>query len=495
MRKKIALLLVCLLAILPLTAFADSFTMAGYDDGSSTGHDWNNNFFFLRMNERTGVDFTFNQYQTADAWKDAKKGYLKGENLPDVLFKADLGPTETQKLYEAGVLIDLKPYIQENMPNLSALLAANPAWEKAITLPDGAIPALPSINPLQINNAIWINTQWLARVKREMPTTADELTEVLRLFQNGDPNQNAKKDEIPMTFTGMWDLRYLQHAFGIVSDDYYVEIRDGAVQETVTSDANRAFLTWLHQLWEERLIDHNGFMSLDTVRAITDEKAAITYGVVFGSSALLLVPANEIGNYDVVMPMTGSEPQRYRSLLGDLTRGTFAVTKACADPAAMLRWVDYLYSEEGCFLAQAGELEKEYEMHSDGTWSWIGDASEVANVVMKEYTIASGAPIPGYVSNNYQLNYDDSATHRAVMQLAELTRVSEMPYPPVFYSAAQQARLNALWAEIGPYCETAMAQFVTGDIELNDATWADFCAQTKKLGMDEVVAIMQEALK
>lgn len=30
-----------------------------------------------------------------------------------------------------------------------------------------------------------------------------------------------------------------------------------------------------------------------------------------------------------------------------------------------------------------------------------------------------------------------------------------------------------------------------GDVELNDETWADFCAQVKALGIDEMVSIWQ----
>ena len=38
-----------------------------------------------------------------------------------------------------------------------------------------------------------------------------------------------------------------------------------------------------------------------------------------------------------------------------------------------------------------------------------------------------------------------------------------------------------------------MAWFVAGDVELNDETWADFCAQVKALGIDEMVSIWQNA--
>ena len=38
-----------------------------------------------------------------------------------------------------------------------------------------------------------------------------------------------------------------------------------------------------------------------------------------------------------------------------------------------------------------------------------------------------------------------------------------------------------------------MVWFVTGDVELNDDTWQEFCQQVKALGMDELVSILQTA--
>ena len=175
------------------------------------------------MQERTGISFQFRQYTDYDAWTERKNAILKGEDLPDVLFKASLSPREVSRLYSDGYIIDLKPYLEEYAPDLWALLMEHEEWMAAITLEDGSIPALPSFNELQNNNYMWINTSWLQTLKLETPNTAEEFAEVLRAFKTRDPNRNNGSDEIPLTFTSMWDLRFLGHAFGIVDNDYYVD--------------------------------------------------------------------------------------------------------------------------------------------------------------------------------------------------------------------------------------------------------------------------------
>ena len=329
-----------------------------------------------------------------------------------------------------------------------------------------------------------------------MPTTAEELTEVLRAFKNKDANMNGSTgDEIPLTFTGMWDLRFLGHAFGLCSNDYHIQAKDGVVTQTLTSDRNRAFLIWLNQLWTENLIDRNGFTASDTTRAISSDDATITYGVVFGPSVMSMLPSSAVSDYALMMPLTCDGEQVYRDFLGDVVRGAFAITTACEDPAALVSWVDYLYSEEGYMLASAGLLDAEYEVHSDGTWNWIADTATVAQTILPEYTIAEGGNAPMYLPLSYQLNFDDDVTHAAVVALAALKEKSVTPYPLVYLTDEQQSRIDAIWSSLGPWSENMLARFVTGDVPLDDENWQHFCETALEMGLEDMVSIWQEALR
>ena len=498
MRKCIAwLLMMAVLLTMAAGAYAqEPVMMAGFDD-ESTGHEWETNGFFQKMQEMTGISFVFSQYGNYEEWTAAKAGMLAGDvALPDVLFKAHLSTAETMAWYEQGKLIDLKPLMEENAPNLWALLQANPDWEKAITLPDGAIVALPSINELQNNNAMWINTTWLDNIGMEMPTTVEELTEVLRAFRDRDANFNGKQDEVPLTFIGMWDLKFLGHAFGVIANDYGVTMdEDGAVREMLTSDNNRAFLTWLNQLWEEGLLDENGFMSTDSLRQITDADATIPYGMMFAATPLSVVPSEKLGEYAMLMPLRYEGEQKYRDLTGDIIRGAFAITSACKDPVAMLKWVDFLYTEEGYRLAQAGTEGEHYVWNEDGTWTWLGDSQTVAMTVLQEVTILEGGTMPGLCSIPFQQAYEEATTAAIIEQMYALKQHAVQPYPLVYLSEEQSARIAEIWADAGYYAEYTMANFVTGDIELNDDTWNEFCQTLNSKGLQEMVALWQEAAK
>ena len=497
MRKVISWLLAVVLLFMTAAAGAETvYTMAGFD-GDNSNHDWTTNLFFARMKDMSGIGFEFEQVNDFAQWQSIKAAYLAGtRDVPDVLFKAELSTKETLQLLEAGKIIDLKPYLEEYAPNLTALLKANPEWEKAITLPGGQIAALPQINQLQSNNAMWINRQWLDNLGLEVPTTAEELTAVLRAFRAGDPNGNGKTDEVPLTFLTMWDLKFLGHAFGLIGNDYNVYAdENGQVQTTLTAGENRTFLTWLHQLWEERLIDRHGFSSADSVRAITDKEAVIPYGVMLAPTPLSVVPAAALSQFDLLMPLTWEGKQIYRDFTGDLIRGTFAIGASCKNPAEMVAWVDYLYSEEGSRLAQAGLEDVEYEWHEDGTWSWIADAQTVATTVLAQSTIAEGGMMPGLSSVEFQRAYDEKETSRAISALLELKEVSVEPYPLVWLDDEQLAELAAIQADLGSYAEQTMVWFVTGDLPLDDENWNTFCDTLQEKGLARMLEILQDAIK
>lgn len=495
MRKICAWL--CALAVLLTAAssLADGLVMAGYE-GTGSGRRWEDNKFFSRMAERTGLSFTFRQFDSLseyNAWVDS---LTKDSDLPDVLFKASLSDRQIRTLYERGVLIDLKPYLAVHAPHLWALLQEDPDAMRTVMTDDGAIPTLPMIDPIQANNVFWINEVWLRQLNLSAPATAEELTEVLRAFRDRDPNRNARKDEIPLTFSSMWDLRFLQHAYGIITNDYYQYTdEDGRVGCPLLTKENREWLAWMHGLWEEGLLDRTGFTAGAGMRKITDKNAAIPYGVICGPTPVELIPAENVESFTALQPLTYGGRRIYRSLLGSTAAGTFAVTSRCEDPAAVLAWVDFLYTEEGYYLAHVGKQGEEYTMDGDGTWLWNYDVSSTAgSITRRDSIIGEGSMTPGWIPTSGQMAYRDSASQKVVADLTALSAVSREACPQVSFTEEERAELRKLWPPISRWCEEHMTWFVTGDVPLNEGTWEEFIRGAEELGMPRVTEIWQQAV-
>ena len=335
-RRTLALLGLMMILALPQAALGEgAFTMAGFDGDNGT-HVWETNGFFARMEKRTGVSFTFEQHSDYAAWNARKDAMFAAGELPDVFFKAELTTDELIRYTESGQLVDLAPLLEANAPNLWALLQQHPDWLAAITLPSGKIGALPTLNTLPSQHAMWINQTWLDNLGLAAPTDAESFREVLRAFLTQDPNRNGKQDEIPLTFNGVWDLKFLLHAFGLAGNDYNLYLDEaGQVRFVPLEEAYPAALAYLRSLYEEKLLYQYGFNTADTLRTVTDENTAETYGVVLGASPMQLIPYAHSKDYVLLMPLQYEGKQVYRDLFGPVTRGTFAITSACADPAAL----------------------------------------------------------------------------------------------------------------------------------------------------------------
>ena len=496
LKRAICLLCLVVLACVPQIGFAsNTFSLAGFD-GDSSNHVWQDNGFFTRMTDATGVEFTFDEYTDYTKWLEAKQTMFSTNTLPDVLFKAELTTREQIEYAQTGQLIDLKPLLAENAPTLWGLLQANPEWLDAITLPDGKIVALPSITSLATQNAMWINRTWLDALKLETPTDWDSLISVLRAFKTSDPNGNGKADEIPITFLGAWDLKFLAHAFGLVANDYNVYVD---ANNTVSFlPEQKGYLTLLSELSaanSEGLLDPNGFYTNDTFRTVSDSDAAATYGVMFGPNPMNLLPYETSEQYEMLMPLTFDGKQVYRELFGSVIRGTFAITSACQDPARLLQWVDRLYTQEGAIEAMVGKQDKDYAYADDGSWDYAGDLQALSSSIMYDLSIYDTGNMPWLFPVTFYTHYKNERVNRITSQLQTLQESIVRPFPTYTLTPEQEDTIAPVQADLAKYVDESFARFVLGEWDIDNPKVVDAYLQgLQDNGSTTLITFWQEVV-
>ena len=494
-RRMLCLLCCALMLVMPALSMAEegAFTMAGFDGEDST-HNWETNLFFERMQARTGISFTFQQYNKSAEWKKAKAAmFADGADMPDVLFKAALTTDELIAFTDSGKLIDLAPLLPEHAPNLWALLQQNPDWLKAITLPSGKIGALPGIQTSAPQNPIWINHSWLEKLKLDMPTDMESFKAVLTAFRDRDPNGNGKQDEVPMMFLGPWELKFFSHAWGVVVNDYNIYLDEaGTVHYWPVEDSFIELARTMRDLYAEGLLDPSGFVTADTLRRVTDADATITYGAMFAPTPVNLLPYDAAMEYSVMDPFAYEGKQVYRDLFGCVTRGTFAITSACEDPAAMLRWVDVLYTEEGAIEAMVGIEDENYEFDDEGMWDWVGGVDSMSMELLTQLAVYDTGEMPWYFPKDFYDRFADEDVRRINADMDRLNALAVKPFPTYTLTAEENAYVMGLQQELGTYVDVALARFVLGEVDITDETIADFHAGLAERGMDDMVAFWQE---
>ena len=175
-----------------------------------------------------------------------------------------------------------------------------------------------------------------------------------------------------------------------------------------------------------------------------------------------------------------------------LSPGTFAITSACEDPAALLQWVDVLYSEEGAIEAMAGIEGENYYYNEDGTWDWVGGAEALGVSGLSELTIYDTGDMPWLFPLDFNNRYYEANVGRLNDELAALSEYAVQPFPTYTLTTEENAYVGQLQMELGRYVDETLARMVLGEVEINDETKAAFLDGLTERGVDDMIAFWQQ---
>ncbi len=237
--------------------------------GPSTGlQEWKNMSFFQEMEELTNISFDF-RTPNLDSAPTQKNLMFASEDYTDIIFGGGLTREEQVQYGGQGVLIPLEDLIAEYAPNIQQMFEEYPEVLKSVTATDGHIYALPtvSIGENWYRGPLWYNGAFLEALdisEDELPTTTDELYDLLVRFKEEDPNGNGEADEIPLTGHTMDDLRqFFLGAFGVLESDEGIYILDDEVYYGPIESGYQAYLEYMHKLYADGLLDPETFSQTD----------------------------------------------------------------------------------------------------------------------------------------------------------------------------------------------------------------------------------------
>lgn len=477
--------------------------------------EWADMMFFKLMEEATGIHFEFTTINL-DGYLEQLNLAINTESYAEVLMGCMLSNQQLVNLGGQGVLIPLEDYITpELMPNLCAFLEEYPDVLSAITAPDGHIYALPQLNaaPIAYTGPIWVNNDYLEALgltEADLPTDVDGLYELLVRMRDEDPNGNGEADEVPLGIAnGFDDLNAtLIGAFGLPTYGVYAD-DEGTIQYGMLQEEQiKAFLTYVKKLYDEKLIPAD-FLTY-TMTEISALGAEGKLGMAYGAIPTLFWQfegedsdaINLAASKYPILPAQKSElteePMWPHSGIG-LQTGTFALTDLCeanGHVEAMLRWVDYIYSEEGSLLVHYGPLGFAYEILENGQYRQIAPADGRSYEEQRGGSITPdcGIPIPKYVRPSTEGNWADVLQQVRVQQTDEkLVPYLQLTIPPLFYLEEETDELATLETDLTTFVKGALAKFVTGELNIDDYTTEVVEPLKNSLKIDRILEIYQTA--
>ena len=502
----------------PLAETAELSAITTYP--ASTESEPNNRTIFKRLEEKTNVHINWTAIQ-ADQWGDKMALiFANYKDLPDFIFQAGLGDTDLLKYADQGLIVNLEEYIDKDMPNLASVFERYPEYRAMCEDEDGHIWALPWIEQLgeektaiqTIGDMSFIHTKWMNFLGLEMPATTDEFEQVLLAFKEHaselQEEFGIEGDIIPMSCIvndGDQDPAILINGFGEGYGDgdrgRHIAVTDE--KEVICSAVQEGYkegIAWLHQLYEEGLIDPEAFTQEWSTYVAKGKSHR--YGVLFSWDV-----AN-IDNLEDYEPLPALEkdvrnitPQN-GSFTSGFDRGRCVVTGMCENIDLVCAWLDQMYDPYQSPQNNWGTYGEDDEFdifqlgtNEDGepmlTHTPLGDWSPVE---VREAESVNG---PLCILNEYYGKYvtcPDDAQYRLdwIADIYTKDMTMKYVYPNLLMSTDDTEQLSNLMADISTCINTHKSDWIMNGF--TDDDWNSYLSELESYGLPEYLEIFQKYL-
>ena len=420
---------------------------------------------------------------------------ISSGDYPDIItkdfFSYKGGP---QKAIDDEVIIELDPYLEEYAPNYMKVLKENPQWEKESTLDSGKHYTMASFRGDDYL-LCWFGPQLrkdlLDKAGLSVPETIDEWDTVLRAFKD----MGVK---YPLTTRGLQIHWGWLGAYG-VGENYYQE--NGVVKYAPMEKGYRDFVAQMAIWYKDGLLDPD-FATQDAktfeTKIMAGDVGAWCTGAGGGMGKFIPVIEEKIPGAKIAGTKYPSLVKGEKSKYGQRDDNYFrttstSITTAAKNPAEVVKFLDYGYSEEGHMLYNFGIEGTSYEM-KDGYPTYtelITNNSEGMSMAsaMCMY-MASSYCGPFVQDKRYYEQYLPYEEQKEAVQLwSEHDAVLKLP--PVTFTEEESAFIATKSTEVETYAKEGILKFIMGQTSIDN--YDEFVSTLNKMGINEVIEKYQTA--
>lgn len=473
-----------------------SYFVADDSNAAIMTTDWNDNEFYQEMERRTGVHLEFEMVSSADYQTNFNLMIASG-NLADMIYVgASYYAEGVDAAIDDGYFLDLTDLVDEYMPNYEKIRTSDIQYELLSTTDSGRLGAVYELRQSKQGPwlGLWIRQDWLDDLGLETPVTFDDYHEVLTAFKN----EKGATAPLILNFSGS-DGEFGTMSGGLNVLNSWQLDETGKVNFGPYMDAWKEYVTIMHQWYTEGLIDPD-FMA-------TDERTADMAKVVTGASgvfaALYTMPsvyeaASEDPNMNLAPvnpPVMNEGDEGHIRLRDSYTSGNTAISADSENWEVALRWLDYLYTDEGALLANYGVEGDTFEFDENGEPVFTDKILNNENGWTMTQTVASylcpSAGIANWSDWTRELAgvpEKDQACYDVWSEFSDDWRLPSS----VTLTQEESTERAALYADISTIVKEQTAQFISGALDI-ESNWDAYISALEASGMERAIEITQAA--
>lgn len=463
-----------------------------------------------KAEEAAGVDIVYEEI-SAD-WGQIKGSLLASGDIPDLIIGAG-GLIDADFVTFKGLFQDMSELIDDHAPNIKKMFEEHPELEMISTQESGAIYGLPKYQrfwPVTASRQ-FINKQWLDNLGLEVPTTLDELYNVLKAFKEQDANGNGDpNDEIPMDWGpgfGFFHVTNMLGGYGITLSEasfhgYFVE--DGVVKNFFTDERYKDFVSFLHKCYSEGLVNSEVFTqdytTFQSVARGNGDTAAV--GFTLGWEKTDRVGLTLAPQYVVVPPIKATANQSTVSWSYDYNnlnygKNMISMSAACKNKEAAMKFIDQFYNPEVGLQVLFGSLGTNIAKNDDGSYSILPPADSAMDPGTWKWTSTMADNGPMYISDDMNVtlgtdmvaNLDDTIPFDEVFAKIDIKK-NVLPFTFLRYSDEDNTALALANTNIETLCHAKFATWIAeGGME---AEWDQYVKDANAAGIENSIKIYQK---
>lgn len=479
---------------LPLTDEPITLTVFAGMDSNLTGiiNDYNENGFFKELEKRTGVHLEF-IIPAAGTEKEQYNLMIASGEMADIITHNGYEyPEGLDAAVDDGYYLDLTPYLDTCLPDYNRVRTSDPLMEKSTVTDKGRVVGLHILYTEK--QGPWMGMQirkdWLDELGLEVPTTYDELEEVLKQFKE----KKGAYAPISIGSKGTMETSHaLSAGYGVMETFQQV---DGKVLYGPMEEGWKEYLTMLNKWYQEGLIDPdfmtNGGWQVDTAMVLNGDTG------VWNAMYTMISQYEANGDIEVV-PMTSPVKQKGDALHirreDGFVGNAVTISADCKYPEIAMKLWNYLYSEEGALLAN-------YGVEGD-TFNYVDGKPVVSEKITSNdtYSMSQAQALylmpPSRFGGLYAWTRELASVPAKDVKAFDIWGVADDSYiipARISYTSDESAERAKIVAEVTTYMEENSVKFITGVLDIN-TEWDNYVQELKNMGVERAIEITQAALE
>ncbi len=419
-------------------------------------------------------------------------------DLPDAII---VNVAQKEVYGSQGAFVDMKPLIDNSASNINKYLNDNPDLKMLLTT-DGKIYGIPHENPLTTAVTFYREDMFNKAGITSVPRTIDELTEALvKLKETYKTTEyfyplTGRDDVLKSFFTTPFKAESNVDSNGKVHGIYGEDI--GGRNADIYSEGYKDLINWFRKLYAENLVDPEWITGAATEESWESKmltgKAAmfndnIGRGVLFTENGKKTDP-----NYAMKAMMPLLDKDGKQTILTGKHRFPndryFVINIKSENTDNIMKFLDYLYSEEGKTLASWGIENVTYKVEG-GKKVFIVDPVTELNKPTGEINYGpyqDRLTFPHPCDNNAFYEFNDPTTKAVATEF--FTKYAKW-YPLFKYTPKQLEERSNLMAQVKEALGAYEVKFITGKLPMSE--WDNFLKDMESKGYKRIVEIDQAA--